>query len=150
MGQELLVTVLETGLKTKINWRRAHKKLATIKDDKLIEALAGALQENPTEVMDLESAGGQQKFRLSKPLSEHTKDEQNAILARVARDYAVLGLTTLQEMWNEDHRQAVSRNLKKSAVLIIGGNSYGDAPFDDYDQVVTALELDLHRTAGFW
>lgn len=143
MGADLIAVVLETGKRTRPRFAKARKALQEKPDAELVKGLSEALQLDESEMAE--------RFMEGTP-PEHREDaaRRRGILAEKARQYAQTGLRVLEEMWNGEWRIAVTRKLKNSQVLIFGDTSWGDPPFDEWDEVITALALGLHKAAGFW
>lgn len=145
MGADLILIVLETGKAGRLRFARARKKLEKISDNDLVEGLCGALQLGRDRVWEtyVKPEGGQGEL--------FEGDEKKAeLIAKMAKRYAEAGLDTMEEMWKGLRRDAVVVRLKNSRALITGSRTWGDPPFDGYDEFMTALGLGLHKEAGFW
>ena len=143
MGCDLLVSVFEIGKKQEPNWDRAGAKLNEATSTQFREAFCGAVQLDPSDAWDVYSG---EKLEVAVPEGE----ELDRWLAEKGRKFATKGLATLKDMWARRRRDAVVIDLAKSRVLIAGGTSAGDPPFEEYDEAMTAIGLGLLRAAGFW
>lgn len=142
MGCDLLVSVFEIGKKQEPNWKRAKATLKKATANELEQAFCRGVQLDPPDAWQTYLQHEGEVLPEQRELSRR--------LAEKGREFATKGLSTLKEMWARQRRDAVLIDLAKSRVLIAGGTSAGDPPFEEYDEVMTAIELGLLGTAGFW
>lgn len=142
MGCDLLVSVFEIGKRREPNWKRAEAALKKATTTRLEEAFCLGVQLDSSDAWKAYCQNAGEVLPEERQLTRR--------LAQKGREFAEKGLSTLKEMWAGKRRDAVVIDLAKSRVLIAGGTSAGDPPFEEYDEVMTAIELGLLGAAGFW
>jgi hypothetical protein len=123
----LILQVFEIGRDRKPRWAAAQEKLRKLTDDQLVKGLELGLQDKYEEFY-----------------------ENRAEAVAAARARAANGLKAVRSMWNEEWRISARVRLRRSDVLIVGDRTWGDPPYEEYEDVEVARALGLPAAAGFW
>jgi hypothetical protein len=126
MGEDLLLFALEKGgTKRPPNWDRGYEVIDLLPQDRLLDIL-----ERDGE--DLEDFGSRE-------------EAATAIRTRLGN-----GLDQLKDAWEGEHRFGCLIYLARSRVLVLGGGSWGDEPFEGFNDVNTLWCVpEILRGAGF-
>jgi hypothetical protein len=125
MGEDLILFAVEIGgKKQQPKWKRGADLVAAMTEQELL-------------VVWHDRNGGE-------------TDEDHPELAEQVRRQLLHALQQLEDAWNGDHRYGCILHFRRSRVLAMGGVSWGDDPFEGYEDVdLLSYAGDLLEQVGF-
>lgn len=126
MGADLCVGMLEMAKGKEPDWAAAKAVIDALSDERCAEII-----ENSSIGIDAE------------PGTPEWRDEIDVFKVRLHH-----ALDELQCMWEGGHRCAVVRGCSGGNVLVFGGLSWGDDPFEGYSDVCAVADLTWVAAGG--